>query len=118
MAARTHLLEIFEPEDFSGHNPLHVEGEGLIRGGNGAFYYLLHLNGDGFEIEGEAVSQLLILPRYNEDPIKAAQESSCTVIIERVLPGCELQPGQPFSYNDICHWGVGRIRPNGNGEES
>ncbi len=115
MAPRTHLLEILEPEDFSGRNPLHVEGEGLIRGGNGAFYYLLRLNGDGFEIDGESISQLLVLPRYNEDPITAVQDSSCTVIIEQVLPGCALRPGQAFSYHDIRHWGVGRIRPNGNG---
>ncbi|WJW74508.1 hypothetical protein QVG61_08275 [Thiohalobacter sp. IOR34] len=112
MEQRTHLLEIYEPYEFDGNNPLHITGGGVLRGANGAFYYLVTAS-QGLSVDGQAVEQLLLLPRYNEDPIKAVQESTCTVNIERVLPGVRLEPNHTFSYNDIEHWGVGKISPNG-----
>ncbi len=119
MEHRTHLLEIYEPDNFEGSNPLHVTGTGLLRGANGAFYYLIEFEkGSCLTIDGEEVCQLLLLPRYSEDPIKNVQESCCTVNVERVLPGAHLEPNTPFSYNDIEHWGVGKIHPNGNGSSA
>jgi hypothetical protein len=33
------------------------------------------------------------------------------VNIARVLPGVTLNPGEPFAYADVSHWGVGKIVP-------
>ena len=115
MTAQEHRLEVYEPYDYTGANPLPLAGVGTLRGGNGAFYYLLE-PASPLEVNGEQIRQLLVLPRYTGDPICNIQEGSCTVNIEYVIPGARLEPDTPFSYNDIRHWGVGKItRSNGNG---
>jgi len=109
---REHRLEIYEPYEYDGQNPLLVLGKGLIRGANGAFYYLLESAHGPFRLGERLVHQLLVLPRYAQDPPNNMRESSCTVNIEVVQPGVRLQPGVPFSYNDVEHWGVGKITLN------
>lgn len=105
-----HLLEVYEPYEYVGPNPVHVHGRGVLRGPNGASYYLLHIDGI-MELDETAVMQLLILPRYNGDKIERARESCCTVNIARVRPGITLGPEAAFAYTDIMHWGVGKIVP-------
>ncbi|HHH46179.1 MAG TPA: hypothetical protein ENK53_04110 [Thiotrichales bacterium] len=106
---RQHRLEIYEPYDYDGRNPLAVTGKGLIRGANGAFYYLLESEDGPFRIGDQEIRQLLVLPRYASDPPSTMQENSCTVNIELVRSDVTLQPGVVFSYNDVEHWGVGKI---------
>ncbi|RMG31244.1 MAG: hypothetical protein D6721_01900 [Gammaproteobacteria bacterium] len=107
---RQHRLEIYEPYDYDGPNPLPVLGKGLIRGANGIFYYLLEReDGAAIPLGDRQVRQLLVLPRYAGDPPSTMQENSCTVNIELVHDDVTLQPGMPFSYNDVEHWGVGKI---------
>ncbi len=110
MSDYRHLLEVYEPYEYEGPNPVHVRGGGVLRGPNGASYYLLHIDGI-MELDETAVMQLLILPRYNGDKIERAKESCCTVNIARVLPGIMLGPDAAFAYTDIMHWGVGKIVP-------
>lgn len=116
MVAQEHRLEVYEPYDYTGTNPLPLAGVGTLRGGNGTFYYLLE-PASPLELNGEQIHQLLVLPRYTGDPICNIEDGSCTVNIECVIPGARLEPNTPFSYNDIKHWGVGKItRANGNGK--
>lgn len=112
MSPSKHLLEVYEPYAFDGSNPIHITGCGLLRGGNGAFYYLVEID-EPLETDSNLLDQLLLLPRYTTDPIKNAQEGACTVNICRVLPGHRLEPNQTFSYNHIEHWGVGKVTLNG-----
>lgn len=115
MTAQQHRLEVYEPYDYTGSNPLHLSGVGTLRGGNGAFYYLLETEGP-LELGDQQINQILVLPRYTGDPICNIEDGSCTVNIEYVVPGARLEPDTPFSYNDIKHWGVGKItRVNGKG---
>lgn len=108
MGEHKHLLEVYEPYEYEGPNPMHVLGVGVLRGPNGAFYYLLDVEGD-LRLGDDPVLQFLVLPRYNGDKIERAELSSCTVNIERVRPGVHLQAGNAFSYQDVTHWGVGKI---------
>lgn len=110
MTTVKHYLEVYEPYSFDGSNPAVIIGNGILRGGNGAFYYLVELV-KPCETSDIVIQQLLLLPRYLSDSISRAQQSACTVNIERVLPGIQLLPNQAFSYNDIEHWGVGKITP-------
>lgn len=110
MSDYRHLLEVYEPYEYAGPNPVHAHGGGVLRGPNGASYYLLHIDGI-MELDETAVMQLLILPRYNGDKIERAKESCCTVNIARVRPGITLSPEAAFAYTDIMHWGVGKIVP-------
>ncbi|MBZ0071707.1 MAG: hypothetical protein WCY26_06510 [Thiohalobacteraceae bacterium] len=110
MGEHKHLLEIYEPYEYEGPNPIHVLGTGVLRGPNGASYYLLGVNG-GLQLNDDLVEQLLVLPRYNGDKIERAEQSCCTVNIVRVHAGVRLCPGAPFAYSDITHWGVGKITP-------
>lgn len=108
MGEHKHLLEVYEPYEYTGPNPLHVLGGGLLRGPNGAFYYLLNVEGD-VQLNGDPVLQMLVLPRYNGDKIERAEQSTCTVNIECVRSGITLLAGAPFGYADVRHWGVGKI---------
>jgi len=110
MAAAKHLLEVYEPYGFEGVNPAPVSGDGILRGANGYFYYLVRLE-HPIESEDIVVEQFLLLPRYLSDPIARVQQSICTVNIARVLPQCRLEPDKVFSYNHVEHWGVGKITP-------
>lgn len=110
MGEHKHLLEIYEPYEYEGPNPMRVLGAGVLRGPNGASYYLLGVNG-GLQLNDDLVEQLLVLPRYNGDKIERAEQSCCTVNIVRVRPGVRLSPGTPFAYSDVAHWGVGKITP-------
>ncbi len=105
-----HYLEVYEPYSFEGCNPARIIGNGVLRGGNGAFYYLVELE-KPCHTSDIIIRQLLLLPRYLSDTISQAQKSACTVNIERVLPDVHLEPNKVFSYNDIEHWGVGKITP-------
>lgn len=110
MNEHKHLLEVYEPYSYEGPNPVRVLGGGVLRGPNGAFYYLLNVDGT-LELDEAAVAQLLVLPRYNGDKIERAECSCCTVNIARVLAGVTLNPGTTFTYSDVAHWGVGKITP-------
>lgn len=110
MSEHKHLLEVYEPYSYEGPNPMRVLGNGVLRGPNGASYYLLNLDGT-LELDESSVIQLLVLPRYNGDKIERAEQSCCTVNIARVRPGVTLSPGAPFTYTDVSHWGVGKITP-------
>ncbi|MFN2308912.1 MAG: hypothetical protein ABR553_04105 [Gammaproteobacteria bacterium] len=110
MSDHKHLLEVYEPYEYTGPNPVHVLGNGVLRGPNGAAYYLLKIEGV-MELDQRSVMQLLVLPRYNGDKIECAEQSCCTVNIARVRPGVTLTPGESFAYSDIAHWGVGKIVP-------
>ena len=115
MTGYKHLLEVYEPYEYAGPNPVHVLGSGVLRGPNGASYYLLNVEGV-LELDEMSVVQLLVLPRYNGDKIERAKQSCCTVNIARVRPDIKLGPGDPFAYTDVTHWGVGKIVPsNGHG---
>lgn len=110
MSAHKHLLEVYEPYGYVGPNPMRVQGTCVLRGPNGAAYYLLSIEGT-LELEDSAVAQLLVLPRYNGDKIERAEQSCCTVNIARVRPGVTLCADTPFTYTDVAHWGVGKITP-------
>ncbi|MEJ2685685.1 MAG: hypothetical protein P8124_00505 [Gammaproteobacteria bacterium] len=110
MTAQHHLLEIYEPYDYQGRNPINVEGVGVVKGPNGTFYYLLDL-AEPLEVDAETVSQLLLLPRYNGDSIERATTSTCTVNVCRTRGGIRMQADVTFSFEDIRHWGVGKIAP-------
>lgn len=110
MTAQHHLLEIYEPYDYNGRNPINAEGVGVVRGPNGTTYYLLDLV-DPFEVEAETVNQLLLLPRYNGDGIERATCSTCTVNVCRTRAGTRMQADSTVSFEDIRHWGVGKIAP-------
>jgi len=110
MSAHKHLLEVYEPYGYEGPNPMRVHGTCVLRGPNGAACYLLSIEGT-LELEEITMAQLLVMPRYNGDKIERAEQSSCTVCIARVLPGITLCENIPFTYNDVAHWGVGKITP-------
>jgi len=110
MSAHKHLLEVYEPYGYAGPNPIRARGSCVLRGPNGAVYYLLSIDGT-LELEDSAVGQLLVLPRYNGDKIERAERSCCTVNIARVRSGVTLCADMPFTYCDVAHWGVGKIMP-------
>jgi hypothetical protein len=105
-----HLLEIYEPYEYRGPNPLHLQGIAVLPGPGRENYYLLRL-AKALEIEQQATEQLVVLPRYNGDKIDRAVSSACTVNIARVAAGVNLQDKSRLSFEDIVRWGVGKISP-------
>lgn len=110
MGGHQHFIEIYEPYEYEGPNPLHVEGVAVLQGPTRSNYYLLELEAP-FEFDHEKVEQLLVAPRYNGDKIDRAVSSTCTVNIARVPEGVQLDQSAALTFDRMLRWGVGKISP-------
>ena len=110
MIQQQHVLEVYEPYEYSGTNPLSAAGIAVLPGPSRENYYLLQLE-NPFEFEQHFIEQVLVLPRYNEDKIDRAVSSACTVNIARVPAGASLEGKTRVSFEDFLRWGVGKISP-------
>jgi len=111
MTEQQHVLEVYEPYEYEGPNPLMLEGVAVLPGPMRQDYYLLRLD-QPFFFEQEKVELLLVSPRYNGDKIDQAVSSTCTVNIARVPPDTDLQDKGSVSSEDVHRWGVGKITPH------
>jgi hypothetical protein len=110
MTIQYHALEIYEPYDYHGDNPLSVSGVAILVGPMRDNYYLVQLQ-HPFVIDQEDVTQLLVQPRYNDDKIDRAVGSTCTVNIARVVSKADLSQVKRLAFDDFQRWGVGKISP-------
>ncbi len=111
MNERKHLLEVYEPYDYEGPNPLRVVGDAILDGPPGNRYYLVHLEQAVATGNNGKIRDILVFPRYSEDRVERATESACTVTIATLRPGAQIDTDQPLAYADVCNWGVGKITP-------
>jgi hypothetical protein len=112
MTIQHHALEVYEPYDYRGDNPLSVSGIAIIAGPMRDNYYLVQLDHPLF-IDHNSVTQLLVQPRYNEDKIDRAVSSTCTVNIARVIGDADLLNLKKLGFANFERWGVGKISPPG-----
>ncbi len=110
MTINHHLIEIYEPYEYTGPNPINVDGVAVLQDPVRQTYYLLDVSSP-FELDQQKVEQLLVAPRYNGDKIDRAISSACTVSIARVPPGTHLDPETLLTFDDCLRWGVGKIVP-------
>ena len=110
MTDQRHVLEVYEPYEYEGPNPLILEGIAVLPGPMRQDYYLLRLD-TPFVFEQGKVELLLVSPRYNGDKIDQMVSSACTVNIAVVPPGTDLQKKGNVNFEDLDRWGVGKIRP-------
>ncbi|MEA2079834.1 MAG: hypothetical protein U9P00_08255 [Pseudomonadota bacterium] len=108
MTDRQHVLEVYEPYEYEGQNPLMLEGVAVLPGPMRDKYYLLRLD-KPFVFEQNKVELLLVSPRYNGDKIDRTVSSACTVNIARVPPDTDLQNKSSITFEDFVRWGVGKI---------
>lgn len=111
MNAKTHIIEIYDPNDYSGPNPIKVNGLGVIRGLDKTEYYLLSVK-NPFDYRGSIVNQLIVQPRYFGDKIMRVVNDACTVGIMRVNPDLMLSPENAMSMDCYSFWGAGKIVPS------
>lgn len=104
----THILEIYEPYNYAGQNPIPAEGVAVLNGPLRDDYYLLQVT-IPIELDGDKIEQFLVSPRYNGDKIDRAVSSTCTVSIARVPEGMHLDDHTRLSFDEILRWGVGKI---------
>ena len=110
MTIQHHTLEVYEPYDYRGDNPLIVAGIAILAGPMRDNYYLVQLD-HPFIIDDDSVTQLLVQPRYNGDKIDRAVSSTCTVNIARVIGDHDLVNMDKVGFDDFTRWGVGKISP-------
>jgi hypothetical protein len=108
LTAHHHFIEIYEPYEYTGPNPLDVDGVAVLHDPMRHDYYLLDVTSP-FEYNHQKIEQLLVAPRYNGDKIERAMSSACTVSIACVPVGTHLNPDDPLSFEDLLRWGVGKI---------
>ena len=113
MSIACHRIEVYEPFEYDGPNPLMVTGRGLLVTPDKKDAYLLDLRAP-LDINGVNYRQVIVRPRY-PDPIERVTESNCTVLILLVKEGCSPEVGSEFQYNDILNWGIGKISLKKNG---
>ncbi len=105
-----HALEVYEPYDYRGDNPLSVAGVAVVAGPMRDNYYLVQLD-QPLLVDDTPVTQLLVQPRYNGDKIDRAVSSTCTVNIARVVGDTDLVNLERVSFDQFIRWGVGKISP-------
>jgi hypothetical protein len=108
MSKQAHVLEVYEPYDYRGDNPIHAAGVSVLPGPMRDEYYLVQIE-HPFQVDTTEVELLLIQPRYNGDKIDRAVSSTCTVNISRVTQALNTKPGERLSFEDFERWGVGKI---------
>ena len=108
MSNQEHVLEVYEPYDYTGDNPIHAAGVSVLPGPMRDEYYLVQVD-HPLQIGAAEVELLLIQPRYNGDKIDRAVSSTCTVNISRVIHAPNPDPGERLSFEDFERWGVGKI---------
>lgn len=108
MSNQEHVLEVYEPYDYTGDNPIHAAGVSVLPGPMRDEYYLVQVD-HPLQIGAAEVELLLIQPRYNGDKIDRAVLSTCTVNISRVIHAPNPDPGERLSFEDFERWGVGKI---------
>jgi hypothetical protein len=102
-----HQIEVYEPFEYEGPNPILVIGQGLVNSPDKKEVFLLGVETD-LEIDGVAYRQVLVRPRF-PDPIERATTSACTVIISLVKADRRIDVGSAYQYPDVVNWGIGKI---------
>lgn len=102
-----HQIEVYEPFEYDGPNPLITIGQGIVDSPDKKQVYLLAVDTD-LEIDGVNYRQILVRPRF-PDPIERAISSSCTVIISLVKADRIIEVGGAYQYMDVVNWGIGKI---------
>jgi hypothetical protein len=110
MTIQHHFLEVYEPYDYHGTNPLNVSGIAVLAGPMRDNYYLVELE-HPLAFDHGSVTHLLLQPRYNGDKIDRAVSSTCTVSIARVHEDTDLADRERLTFEDFQRWGVGKISP-------
>jgi hypothetical protein len=110
MNGRRHRIEVFEPADYDGPQPLLASGIRIVESPDRTPAYLLVLQAP-LQLEAGAITQLLVRSRHG-DPVDRCVESVCTVVIYAVIPGKELdEDAGCFKFTEVVNWGIGKIAP-------
>ncbi len=109
MQASSHRIEVYEPFEYDGPNPINLKAEGLLVTPDKKDAFLLGVD-TVLSIDGEEYRQIVVRPRFL-DPIERATQSSCTVIISLVRPDHSIDVDSQYQYTDVLNWGIGKINP-------
>jgi hypothetical protein len=107
---RTRRIEIYDPSDYEGPDPMKVNGIGVVYGPERTEYYLVEVD-QPLKINGYDVAQLLLRPRYFEDKISRVENDACTIGILLVKPEITLEADLEFDIDNTVRWGAGKITP-------
>jgi len=107
----THVIEVYEPTDYIGQNPIHGEAVGVIKTQDRSEFFLINLE-EPFDVNGEEVKQVILQPRYFGDKIARVTHDICTVSIMRVKEDCPLSLDEYFQLSAVAKWGCGKVNPS------
>lgn len=110
MNNKSHRIEIYDPSDYDGPDPIRVNGKGIVYGPERTEYYLVEPE-TPLQINKHQVAQILLRPRYFEDKITRVENDACTVGIFCVAPGICLNPEDQVDMSMLEKWGAGKITP-------
>jgi len=109
MVTNSHLLELYDTDNYSGPNPIRVSGLGVVWGPEGVKYYIVKMR-EPLDVDDQSIIQLAVRPHYDGDSIDNPINSTCTVGIAYSRPGCIFIPGEQYGFKDFCFWRVGKIQ--------
>ena len=107
MLVSSHRIEVYEPFEYIGPNPLILNSIGVLKTPDKKDAHLFLLT-RAIVIEGHSYDQLVVRPKFL-DPIERVVESNCTVMISLVRPDRLIEAGGEYCYADVLNWGVGKI---------
>jgi len=108
MTQSSYMLEIYDTEDYSGPNPVHVTGTAIIKGPENSRYFVLEPQ-QQMAIGEFTASHLAVRAHYDGDPINHITDSVATVGI--ALLTSKLDVDHTYNFNDLKLWKVGKISP-------
>jgi hypothetical protein len=111
---KTYMLEIYDADDYSGPNPLHVTCVGFVHGPERTQYCIVEPLSDA-EHTPPAI-QLAVRPHYDGDSINRTTQDVCTVSISMARSGLTYVAGERYGFNDFELWKVGKIHPPTEGD--
>ena len=110
MNDKFHRIEVYDPSDYTGPDPMRVHGLGIVHGPERMEYYLVKPDAP-LDLDGCQIEQILLRPRYFQDKIARVENDACTVSIYCVKADCSLSPEDHFELSSVERWGAGKITP-------
>lgn len=107
MIVSSHRIEVYEPFEYDGPNPLILSRIGTLKTPDKKDAYLFSIT-KTIVIEGNSYGQIVVRPKFL-DPIERVTESICTVMISLVRPDHVIEVGTEYCYADVLNWGIGKI---------
>lgn len=111
MKGRSYIVDFYESRNYSGPSVVRAHGVNLIMGPNDSPLFLLNLERE-LTVDEQPITQILVSTSFAEDPIENITDGACTINIQYVKAGFQLDENSQASAEMSQFWCNGKITPS------